>query len=178
MRFIFTERAVSVSPRGPPFGPKRKIKTFNAFFITHCHCPPLATPPTPPSAMRSVAYSVCSVDPSATLFVQATCLNKSSQPTPAPASPSHSAVVVLVFCGFPRFPRVIGCVLRGNLINCLATSTLLLFWHKILFYFYLPWPIFGGATSFFDSSISSRFSFRFLLPALLVFFIYFYVFII
>lgn len=106
--------------------------------------------------MRSVAYSVCSVDPGTTLFVQATCLNKSSQPTPS--SPSPSAVVVLVFWRFPRFPRVIGCVLRGNLINCLATSTLLLFWHKIPFYFYLPWPIFGGATSFFDSSISSRFS--------------------
>lgn len=73
-------------------------------------------------------------------------------PCPTPSPPSPSAVVVLVFHGgLPRFPSVIGCVLRGNLINCLATSTLLLFWHKIPFYFYLPWPIFGLATSYFDS---------------------------
>lgn len=149
MRFIFTERRSSF-----PRAKKRKIKTFNAFFITHCHCPPLATPPTPPtppSAMRSVAPSVRSADPGATLFVQATCLNKSS-----PALLLHLPLLQLLLClfstgGFPRFPSVIGCVLRGNLINCLATSTLLLFWHKIPFYFYLPWPIFGLATSYFDS---------------------------
>lgn len=95
MRFIFTGRRSSF-----PRAKKRKIKTFNAFFITHCHCPPLATPPTPPtppSAMRSVAPSVCSADPGATLFVQATCLNKSS---PAPLLLLPLLLLQLLLCLF------------------------------------------------------------------------------
>lgn len=95
------------APQLLPSGQKRKIKTFNAFFITHCHCPPLATPPTPPtplSAMRSVAPSVCSADPGATLFVQATCLNKSS-PAPLLLLPLLQLLLCLFSTGgFPAFP--------------------------------------------------------------------------
>lgn len=67
MRFIFTS---APQPRGGGQKKRRKIKTFNAFFITHCHCPPLATPPLPLACRQRV---LCA----ATLFVQATCLNKS-----------------------------------------------------------------------------------------------------
>lgn len=134
-----------------------------------------------PDPVRSTAGSVCSVDPSATLFVQATCLNKSSSSSsPALFLLPQLLLFLVLFFLFGKVSPLSQrnrYVVRGNLINCLETSTLLLFWHKIPFYFHLPWPIFGlkrgrGRATSMDSIVD------FFLPALLVFFIYFYVFII
>lgn len=178
MRFIFTGRRSSF-----PRAKKRKIKTFNAFFITHCHCPPLATPPTPPtppSAMRSVAPSVCSADPGATLFVQATCLNK-----------SHHPLTFLSFsfsfsCCCACFPRGVSPLSQRNRVcaawkfdklPCDFDFIAVLAQNSFLFLFAMANFWFGH---FLLRFLRLRLRLDSLLPPhpLLVFFIYFYVFII
>lgn len=141
MRFIFTSSSVC-TPAGQK---RRKIKTFNAFFITHCHCPPLATPTmTPPLAPQPQQRVLCGP----------------KRNVVCPGDMSQQILLLLLkllqrcffsisYCCFFFFRKVSPLsqlnrhVVRGNLINCLETSTsaLLLFWHKIPFYFHLPWPI-------------------------------------